>query len=348
MTEQAHYAYWREELANPGCNERDTNRLDLCGYYRIKRAKTKPDYAVAIWRSGDSMVCRFNQDAQNQIAEAEDPERWFDFLTTHWLHAEAVTYEAYCDALDQQAWPDKKPIRNATLMGHNLPDDPHAALVDEIGGLLETMAELVRSPVENDEDADICAATAKKLAAAAKSGKTYHKAEKQPHLDAGRAVDSKWFPDIRKAEEAAKDLKSHIAPWLKKKAEAERERQRKAMEEAAKAQREAEEARKAAEAEAARSSEDAGEAAEAAQAAQEAADAAAEAARAKSTAAGRTGARVALRKTKRAHIVSYDQLLEAVKHRPEVESAVEKIAGQAARAGNELPGMKIVIEETPA
>ena len=44
-----HYAYWREEMAKPGVNHRDTDRRDLCGFYRMRGAVTKPDFPVAIW-----------------------------------------------------------------------------------------------------------------------------------------------------------------------------------------------------------------------------------------------------------------------------------------------------------
>lgn len=60
---------------------------------------------------------------------------------------------------------------------------------------------------------------------------------------------------------------------------------------------------------------------------------------------GKVGEKLTVRKVKRAVIIDYNALLEAVKTHPDVRNAVEKVSQASARAGITLPGMEIVEDE---
>src|SRR5690606_23805235 len=80
----------------------------------------------------------------------------------------------------------------------------------------------------------------------------------------------------------------------------------------------------------------------------EAAAAADREAAARNAAAGRTGAKVALRTFTSAEVTDFDALLMALKDRPEIKEIVQTLANRAAKSGVELPGMKITEERRAA
>ncbi|WP_246160291.1 hypothetical protein [Aureimonas fodinaquatilis] len=213
-------------------------------------------------------------------------------------------------------------------------------------GEAEMAKEFLKSPIKTQDDADKAAVWSKRLATIAKKATDQHRVEKQPSLDEGRRVDERW----RDLKDGAKDLstalKRHMDEFLREQDRLERERQRKAAEDAERTRREAEEAAKAASAienEAERAKAD-----EAAAAAKKAAYEAEKEAAARNSSAGRTGAKVALRTFVSAQITDFDALLAALKGRAEVKELVQSLANRAAKSGVDLPGMKIVEERRAA
>lgn len=361
------YTYWREELVNAGCNDRDTDRRDIAGFYRIKGADTKPDYPVAIWLVGEKLVAKIGR--KNDLL-TEGSENWYDFLGSSWLKCSAVTHEAYTAAIEAGRWPDDdKPARKmdaaewhgvktgtirhkhtninsggAAPAGHNLPDDPCESLKIELEGEREQAEAMLRQPITTQEQADTAAAWAKKFTEIAKKADNYRKVEKQPHMDAAGAVDAKWRPIVDDGKDLSTRLKRHLDGWLREQARIEEERQKKAREEAEKARLAAEEAARAA----AQASEDDETAKAAAREAEEAAKQAERETQARNAQAGRTGAKVAMREFTSGEITDYDTLLMALKDRDEIKEVVQSLANRAARSGVELPGMRIVKERRAA
>ena len=70
--------------------------------------------------------------------------------------------------------------------------------------------------VDSQELADGIANLLNMLRAAEKSADTARKAEKEPHLEAGRAVDAQYKPVLERAKLAADACKKALAPWLQK------------------------------------------------------------------------------------------------------------------------------------
>ena len=183
------------------------------------------------------------------------------------------------------------------------------------------------------------------------------RAEKDPIVVAGREVDEKFrWRDEAKA--LSVKLKRAQDAFLIEQDRLEKERQRKAREEAERIQREADEARIAAEKAMAKKVADGISDAQAIaeqNKRQEEADRLAAAAAAKAreaeaqkVSAGRTGARVSLRTFVDATITDYPALVEALRDRQEMKELVQSLANRAAKAGVELPGMKIRSEQRAA
>ena len=336
------YAWWRTALAEP--HKIGTPDLPIhddtphVGYFRA-RQKDAPDVPVAIWRDQDGELI-----AMRGAREVRPTDVWT------WACRSPVNYEEYIAARETGRWPDDPPAvtradEPKAGIGHNRPEDPVDAMREDLASEREQATEFLRKPIVDQTSADMAAAWAKRLAALSKKADDMRKVEKQPHMDAAKAVDERFREIIEDAKEFSTKLKRHLDDWLREQARIEAERQRKAREEAEKARREAEEAaRKAAlAADAAAQDERAREAAE--RAAKEAADRAAAAereAQARKTGAGRTGSKVALTTKTRGEITDRAAFLDAVKDRPEVAELLESLCNRAARSGIELPGMKIV------
>lgn len=320
----ADYTFWQDALAGKDMSKRTHMNDPQPGFYRTKRGD-----AVAIWYDSGKIVAKENA----RMVDAEDV--W------SWCCTAPVTHEAYTHRMEQGAWPDGAPPNPATI-GHNMPDDPAEALALELAGERELAEAFLKKPIQSEDDADKAAVWSKRLGNISKKADDHRKVEKQPHIDAGAAVDAKWNPIRDGAKEISTALKRHLDGWLRQKQAEEAERQRKAREEAEAKRRAAEEAARKA------SAEDEAAKAEAERLAKEAAAAEKEAAQNHNASAGRTGAKVAMRTFTFAEITDYDALLTALKDRDEVKELVQSLANRAAKSGIELPGMKIIQEQRAA
>ncbi|RUV65192.1 MAG: hypothetical protein E5X35_11675 [Mesorhizobium sp.] len=333
------YDWWREALESPheiGRKLKIHEDEPQPGFYRKRAHKDGPWVPVAIWPTDAGMVATV---ANRRV----DANSTWTFCCEH-----PVSEEIYRAVAAGGQWPDDPPA-----IGHNLPksDDPHEALSAEFLAETELAVTFLRKPIQTKDDADRAAVWSKRLATIAKRATDLHKVEKQPHLDAGRAVDDKWRGLKEDADALSKKLKRHLDDFLREQDRIEQERQRKAREEADKVRREAEAAAlKAAEAAAAPgvASNFAEEAArEADRLAEKAADAQRDT-EARNSGAGRTGAKVSLRTFVTAEITDYDALVMALKDRPEVREVIQTLANRAAKSGVQVPGMKAVEERRAA
>lgn len=340
------YKWWRAALQNP--HSIGTPALPVSmnepqpGYYRNSQ---KPPQPCAIWEQ-DGVLWALEGDRK---VDAED--LW------SWVCRNPISYDLYKSAVAGVPWPDEPPAPKT----HNLPVDEVEALDMELSGEIEQAEAFLKAPIANQDDADKAAIWAKRLGELEKKLDGIRDERKRPHLEAGRKIDAEFKPKIERAADFKTRLKRHLDAWLRAQAEAERKRQQEAMAEAARIRREAEEAAERA-AEAARAIEEADinqpldleAVAESTEAALEAERKAAELAQAeadaqkRSTAAGRTGAKVSLRSYKMAKITDFDALYAALKTHPDMISKAEELAQRAASKGFPLAGMEIVTEERAA
>lgn len=196
------YAYWQQELADPGCNARDTDRTDLAGFYRIAGARTKPDYPVAIWRDEDGKLLAMIGFREIKEGSAD----FFDFLGSAWTKADAVDEDAYRAAVDAGRWADGKPARaeaapadddeiveTAPEDGGNAPP-PHELWQEKIAKLVARAKAFVT--VTTMKQAEDARALSDELKKAWETTDKLRAAEKKPHDDASKAVQEKWMPKI--------------------------------------------------------------------------------------------------------------------------------------------------------
>lgn len=306
-----------------------------CGYYRVRR-KDGPWEPVAIWQ---------DEDGGPWLAYRSGKEVRADDIWT-WACRNPISFEAYEKAMAGGGFDDEP--KAAPGIGDNSGEaDPFDALRIEYLGEKELAEEFMKQKVTTQAQADKVAIWAKRLTAIKTKAEGLHKVEKQPHLDAGRAVDDKWRELKTEPDDLSKRLKAHIKPYLQEQIRVEEERQRKAREEADKLRRAAEE--KAARAAADTGNTDAENAATASESAllAQRADELEREAEACKVNAGRTGARVSMRTVKVGIVTDYAKAaasLVELNHKDFFEQ-IDIFAQRAARAGMAFDGMEVREEE---
>lgn len=282
------------------------------GYYRTKRGDP-----VAIWKDDDGKWL-----AYEDRREVDARDVWT------WCCQRPVTYKAYNHRIKNGVWPDDPPkLPPAPTVGHNSGEtDPFEAMKMEFLGEKELADEFLSSPVTTQADADKAAVWSKRIAEISKKAEAERKVEKQPHIDAGKAVDNKWRDLIEGSKDIVAKLKKHVEPYLIAESKKEQERQRKAQEEAERLRKAAQEATESDSADLARQAEEAEKASQA-----------------KQTAAGRTGAKVSIRVEKVGHVTDYQKAaaaLVAMKHSDMID-CIDRLAQRAAKSGMAFDGMEI-------
>lgn len=105
-----------------------------------------------------------------------------------------------------------------SAIGHNNPPaDPFDVAQAEIDGLYdEAKLWLDGEPVATQGQADDLSNLLNMVRAAEKRAEEARKAEKEPHLAAGRAIDAKYKALTERTKAAADAIKTALAPWLQK------------------------------------------------------------------------------------------------------------------------------------
>lgn len=303
MTDQ--FQWWRDALAgNRGPIHEGEPQS---GYYRGKRKDKATGavtfQAVAYWRDTQTGALRCHLNGRD-LDEQRALELW-PFVADR-----PVPEDWYFGVLDGKPWPDV----NEAVAGHNQapPDDSAEAIQERIEDLAREAARLVedaeKAPLTKEacDHASDLANTFGELEAKTKS---LHQIAKAPHLEAGRAVDGKWFPLRDRAAQLKAMLKAKVVtPFLKKLAE---ERQKAAS-------------------------------------AAIAAGAAPEELPPTRVVAGSSKRSTGLRTFTSARVTDWDALLAHLKEHPDIRAEAQRIADAAAKAGVPLPGTEIVKEQKAA
>lgn len=175
--------------------------------------------------------------AKGRDIDQDDGEEWLQFVASRWPKLKAVSDADYETALSTGIWPDGAPVEKRDGIGGNSPPEGSIeALLAEAAGHLESAGNLIKAGAAKSEaDADLAANMAKTLTETKSKVIAAHKVEKQPHLDAGRKVDDRFFPTRDKLDDITRMLKAKVInPW-----QVEQDRIRREAEAAAKAAAEA-------------------------------------------------------------------------------------------------------------
>ncbi|MFK4871623.1 hypothetical protein [Novosphingobium sp. ZW T3_23] len=129
-----------------------------------------------------------------------------------------------------------------TTAGHNNPpaEEAFGLHIDELFSLLSDT--LAGGPVETDEQEAAIDALSKDFLKAKQDADKARAAEKKPHDDAAKAVQTKWKPIVDKASRGQGACNDALTPYRVAKQRAKEEAARKAREEAEERQRKAQEA----------------------------------------------------------------------------------------------------------
>lgn len=318
---QQDWTFWRNALA--GTFGPISDGVPHAGFYRVRR-KGGPWEPVAIWQddsSPDGWIALRGEARVNAI----------DLWT--WVCRNPIAEGAYRQAAAGGGWDDEPPAAPGSVPGHNAPADPVEAALSELKGEEELAKELLSKPIADQAEADKAGIWARRIADIGGKAEKARVAEKEPHLEAGRAVDAKWKPVVEGAKALSAKLKAHVTPFLQAQKRAEEERARLAAEESRRKREEAEVAARSARAD------DDAERARIAELERQAAEAD-RAATVKNASAGRTGAKIALRTETKIVVTDFAAAAaHYVAARPaELVELIDRLAARDVKAGAEIPG----------
>lgn len=226
------WSYWRAALAARRGVETERGN-PRAGYYRLK------DEALAFWREDGQVICWRSGTKYPAPTKADAIDELFGWCAPH-----PISFEDFTHFQQHGRWPDQiEPVE----VDASLP--PHERADAELTAQREAMAAWIREigKVETQEHANKAGNFADAFAKLEAGATTAHKAEKAPHLEAGRLVDAAWKPVIARADELKRWAKKASEPFLLAERDRIRAEEKAAADARAKVEREATERRRQAE-----------------------------------------------------------------------------------------------------
>ncbi len=201
------FDWWAEALkGNRGPIHADEPKA---GFYRSKN-RDKSLSAVAIWYDTQTGELRYQEngrDVSDQIAR----ERW------PYVAKRPISEELFWHFRDTGVWKD--------IDGDVQKESPfivcsidNISLAKEIVTAKSAAAKYAK--IESDEEMTLAQSVRAKLQELASKADKFRTEEKEPYLEAGRAVDSKWQPMIKEAKASADALRKAMQAWNDLKLEA--------------------------------------------------------------------------------------------------------------------------------
>lgn len=280
------------------------------GFYRKRRFKNGPFDPVAIWPAEDgALIAKVGQ-------KLDDPAEIWTFVCRN-----PVSEAAYRKAEAGEGWGDEAPG-----IGHNAaPADDFDALADQIESAKACLPQFASiKDEEHQAQAQSARARLNELSRDADKKRT---AEKAPHLEASKAVDTKWQPLVKSAKAGADDIAKAMSAY-------ETEKARKVAEERRQADEAAEKARRYAEAQGKQAVETprAGPSPEPVS----------------TTIRGGYGRAASVKVVKVVTVIDQDAAYQAMKTHPELVRLIAQLAQRAVDAGHEIAGVTIEEERKVA
>lgn len=218
------YTYWQSALAGKFLPVHDGD--PQLGFYRKRTKKAGPFVPVAIWDEGGKVVALVD-------CQQADPAEIWTYVCQH-----PITEEQYRERVATGKWHDEDEAVTSSL-AHDTSNaaDPVEAMADQIDAALAGADEY--KEITTDEAAAKAQSLRSRLLELSGEADKTREAEKKPHLEAGRAVDAKWQPLVKKAKEAADRIRAALGAHETRKAREEEDRRIKAEPERVKAAAEA-------------------------------------------------------------------------------------------------------------
>ncbi len=198
------YDHWSRRLAGETLPIENENPRP--GFYRQRLKNGAPPIPVAYWQIGDVVYCRYGD---RDVSIERGQEIW------SWCAQYPVSEEAYRAVAERgEPWPDIDPIvdeQKRLSIGGNLPPDEHITLKDQIASAEAGIG--AYAEIKSDEHAAQAQTLRGRLLELKAAAEKQHKTEKQPHLDAGRAVDQRWLPLAKVAQAGADTIRAVLSAW---------------------------------------------------------------------------------------------------------------------------------------
>lgn len=167
------------------------------GFYR-KRNKDGWDTPVAIWETEGGMVAVAGSQPVNPV------EIWT------WVCSWPVSEDVWREVAELgKPWPGSDPIveEQVASIGHNSEAvDDAEAFADQVDAAEKGKDAYAK--IADDDHLASAQSLRSRLLELAGEGEKKHKREKEPHLEAGRTVDKKWLPTVKRARAAADEIRS--------------------------------------------------------------------------------------------------------------------------------------------
>lgn len=154
--------------------------------------------------------------------DADCGDIWFKFLTDVWPRCSAVDFDEYEAAKGTGRWADGQATSPRGSMGaNNPPEDAAEKLLAEARENLAKATELKEAgAAKSQKAADAAQVLIKTMSTQRADLGEAHKKEKEPHLEAGRAVDRKYLDLVKDMNAIGITLKREVVdPFLRKQEE---------------------------------------------------------------------------------------------------------------------------------
>ncbi|WP_133676435.1 hypothetical protein [Aquamicrobium defluvii] len=136
-----------------------------------------------------------------------------------------ISEEAYRSVAENgEAWPGSDPVVQEQVAGagHNSGEiDEAEAFADQVDAAEKGKDAYAR--IADDEQLAAAQSLRSRLLELKSEGEKKHKREKEPHLEAGRAVDKKWLPNVKRAQAAADAIRASMNTYETEKLRKQRE-----------------------------------------------------------------------------------------------------------------------------
>jgi hypothetical protein len=217
------WAWWQAALKNPASIGKTLPVHDgdaQQGYYRAKNRDKGFDPVAIFYPEGSSELVAYR--AGREVR----PDEVWTFCCRY-----PVTFEDYTAAIDGKGWPDEDKVVAAQVKPPEPTVGDNSAEVDE-ADTLKDQIEAALAGMKAYEKVEDDATAAKALSLRNRLNELSGQADKirvklkEPHLEAGKAVDAKFQPLVKSAKAGADKVRDAIGAWETVKLQAERKRQR--------------------------------------------------------------------------------------------------------------------------
>jgi hypothetical protein len=222
------WSWWRAALKNPSAIGKTLPVHDgdaQQGYYRAKNQNGAFDPVAIFYPEGsDELV------AYRAGREVRPDEIWT------WCCRYPVSFEDYNAATEGKGWPDDDKVVAAQVsapapaptVGDNSGEvDEAVTLKDQIDAALAGMT--AYETITDDKTAGKALSLRNRLNELSGQADKIRVKRKEPHLEAGKAVDATWQPLVKSAKAGADKVRDAIGAWETKKLQSERKRQQEAL-----------------------------------------------------------------------------------------------------------------------